>query len=1852
MASKVIKKSSTRSKRSVEKDIGVISVKGARQNNLKGIDVDLPLNELIVVTGASGSGKSSFAFETLYAEGQRRYVETFSPYVRQFFERMDKPKVDEIKGIPPAIAIEQSNHVKTTRSTVGTITEINDYLKVLFANLSEAYCPKTGQRIYPDTSETVRKKAVAEFADVTPLVLFGVPCPEKSKPKNFLEFLSSQGYLRIVLFGKIYRTDEPTKLDRKLPAIVDVVQDRVSPKKKSRFIEAVEVAFDKGKGRISLLETESGTRIDFSNAWDCPESGVSLVAPTAGLFSFNHPLGACPQCRGFGRVIGIDLQKAVPDPRLSIKDGVVKPFQGERGAECQQDLERCARTKGIKVDQPFFELHEEDQEWILYGEIGDAEENWQQGLWYGVQGFFEWMQRKAYKMQVRIFLSRYRSYTKCHDCRGGRLRPDALCYKLYGKTLPQLWSTPISELEDFFQTIKVQKDDRSTKLALHEVQSRVAYLKRVGLGYLDLDRPTRTLSGGEVQRVNLCTSLGARLTNVLFVLDEPSVGLHPRDTGRLIEIMNGLRDRGNTLVVVEHEESVMRAADHLVEIGPDRGEKGGKLVYSGKASKIPNSTLTGGYLSGKKSIPLPEKRREIDKKKVIKIRGARQHNLKNIDVNIPLGIFTCVSGVSGSGKSTLIHSVLYPHLCSIKGMPCEEEPGLAISVEGAEKVSEVIMVDQSPLARTPRSTPALYLGVFEVIRKLYSETEQAKQQGMTPSFFSFNSGEGRCDRCKGTGFEKIEMQFLSDVFVTCPECEGSRYQSSILDVQLHGKNIHQLLETSVTASIEWLTQIDSRPAQRAVTQLKILEDVGLGYLTLGQPLNTLSGGESQRLKLVSHLVEAKKSKQSKKTNKRGNLFLLDEPTTGLHFDDIKLLLQVFQQLVDQGHSVLVVEHNLEVIKSADYVIDLGPEGGKEGGNVVAKGSPEQVVKVKKSHTATALQTVLKSTKKTKYPIQKIETLKVNDKALSKNAITVSGARHHNLKNIDVEIPREKFVVVTGLSGSGKSTLAFDLVFSEGQRRFLDSISTYARQFVEQLERPEVDRIAGLPPTVAIEQRVSRGGGKSTVATVTEIYHFLRLLYAKVGEQHSPKTGKKCVRQSLSAIVTNVKKSTKQGKVKLMAPLIRGRKGYHTDVAAWAEKKGYENLFVDGKILPSKGFERLSRFREHFIDAIVAEPDAKTKASDLRVQVEEAIQMGKGTARLLDSKNKIHVLSLDLSCPDTGESFDEIEPRLFSYNSPHGWCKACRGYGIVAVRDRFDPHAHDSQLSAELDEERKRSKKREKEQYQKCEACEGARLNEIARNVVIKNRAIHQFSAMSVGEARKEIKKLKFTGTEALIARDIIKEIEQRLEFLEKVGLGYLTLDRSATTLSGGEAQRIRLASQLGSNLRGVLYVLDEPTIGLHPRDNAQLIDTLIKLRDKGNSLLVVEHDEDTMAKSDHIIDLGPGAGINGGEIVAEGNLQKIQKSKTSSTGHMLKKTATHPWRGERRPIPKSKAKDDWIKIKGATANNLKNIDIEIPSQRFVCITGVSGSGKSSFLRGVLQPAAKEVIQKIKPEEKHYKTVAGLKNYQAVYEVDQSPIGKTSRSCPATYIKVFDEIRKLYSSVPEARMRGFKPGRFSFNTSGGRCDNCEGNGRIKLEMTFLPTSYIECPDCQGKRFNTATLEIEYNGKTVADVMDMSVEQAAEFFEAQPRIARPLRLLTETGTGYLKLGQPSPTVSGGEAQRIKLVSELARGINRSENAKFKGKKFQPNLYLIEEPTIGLHMSDVERLVDVLHRLVDEGNTVVVIEHNMDLAAEADYIIDIGPEPGENGGEIVEAGTPEEVAKNKKSRTAPFLKKMLKK
>jgi excinuclease ABC subunit A len=1873
---------------------GVIRIRGARQHNLKNIDLDVQTGEMTVVTGPSGSGKSSLVFDTLYAEGQRRYVETFSAYARQFLDRMDRPAVDRVDGVPPAIAIDQTNPVRTSRSTVGTMTELNDHLKLLFARAAQLFDKTTALPVRHDTPETIYAdlRARAAAAGDPRLVLsFPVELPADTSDEQQAQWLSASGFTRV----HAERVDGAKKL-------LDVVADRFrfASAEKVRVMEAIELSLKRGSGRLAVFAGDDATPWRWSTGLHCPESDQRYADPQPALFSFNSAFGACDTCRGFGRVIGVDFGLVIPDVRKTLRNGAIRPLQTPAWKDCQDDLVKYAGEAGIPRDTAWSQLTQAQRDWVIEGSP-QWTGNWNK-QWYGIRRFFGYLESKAYKMHIRVLLSKYRSYTPCEACGGARLKLEALLWRLGsvadadavlpparrfqpvgaswrreqlealpGLNLHDLMQLSIERLKRFFDGLTLPSTllDEALKLLLDEVRTRLKYLCDVGLGYLTLDRQSRTLSGGEVQRINLTTALGTSLVNTLFVLDEPSIGLHPRDMNRIVQAMHRLRDAGNTLVVVEHDPAVMLAADRLIDMGPGPGERGGQIVFDGTPEAARGAaTLTGAYLGGRKQVSIGFRRLVQDSTPKLVLEGARDHNLQNVSVTLPLQRLVVVTGVSGSGKSTLIQDVLYPALARHFGKPTET-PGAFDRLLGAELLSEAVFVDQSPIGKTARSNPASYVGAFDELRKLFADAPLARERSYTAGTFSFNAGDGRCPTCGGSGFEHVEMQFLSDVYLRCPDCDGRRFRAEVLDVKLtRGPmqlSVADVLDLTVAEAAHWF-QRDAG----VVARLQPIIDVGLDYVRLGQPVPTLSGGEAQRLKLAGFLAEAATGPRQV-VARRGTLFLFDEPTTGLHFDDIAKLMRALRKLLDAGHSLLVIEHNLDVIRAADWIVDLGPEGGEAGGQVVCTGTPDDVKAHPTSHTGAALRdyeaAIGFDTPRAEEgaPLQSLVRAQRRARTPADDVIRIVNAREHNLKALNVDIPRGKFNVVTGVSGSGKSTLAFDILFNEGQRRYLESLNAYARSIVQPAGRPEVDAVYGIPPTVAIEQRLSRGGRKSTVATTTEVWHFLRLLWVKLGLQHCVHDGAPVRAQSAESIAAQLLRPVDKGghrgqHVGLLAPLVINRKGVYTDLAKWAKARGHTHLRIDGAFVPVDPFPRIDRFKEHTIELPVGTVVVSAQhEAELRSLLSKALELGKGVLHLLHPLDglaeqmaddgdgsgigEIKVFSTKRACPVCGTSYPELDPRMFSYNSKHGWCTHCVGTGLALTREQRK--AYDDSVRDDDNKGREQSFPSEEAEVEglvdeACPECHGARLNAAARGVTFEQQAISDVARLSVHETRAWVESLVLAGRDADIARDVVSEIRSRLEFLEDVGLGYLTLDRAAPTLSGGEAQRIRLAAQLGSNLQGVCYVLDEPTIGLHPRDNGILLGALAKLGDKGNTLVVVEHDEDTIRRADHIIDIGPGAGRRGGRLVAEGTVADLARQADSLTGRLLAHPLLHPLQARRAPDALQPA----LQLKGASLHNLQQVDLDVPLRRLVAVTGVSGSGKSTLARDVLLANVQAVVG-LKaskagrdalaagrlPALVGCRGLAGFESIDRVLEVDQTPIGKTPRSCPATYIGFWDAIRKLFTETLEAKARGYAAARFSFNTGDGRCPACEGQGMRTIEMSFLPDVKVPCDVCHGQRFNAETLAVTWRGKNIGDVLQMEVDEAVDFFASMPVVSHPLQLLKDVGLGYLTLGQPSPTLSGGEAQRIKLVTELSKV---RDDITRRGNKAPHTLYVLDEPTVGLHMADVEKLIRVLHRLVAGGHSVVVIEHDLDVIAEADWVIDLGPEGGNGGGRVVVEGTPEAV------------------
>ena len=2010
-----------------------IVIKGAREHNLRDVNLTLPRNQLICLTGVSGSGKSSLAFDTLYAEGQRRYVESLSSFARQFLGQMPKPDVDYISGLSPSISISQKSSGQNPRSTVGTITEIYDYLRVLYARTGQGHCPKCSRPITAQTREQIIERINLLPSGTRFVVLAPLIRAQKGEYRDLFVDLMKQGFARARVDGRLVPLSDELHLDRQMRHNIEVVIDRlVAGEGRTRLAEAVELALKMGQGSLIVAvgdfsseqpaaeeppartrkkkrgaapeepeeEGRSGRRetssdLQLSAHYACTHCGLSFEPPTPQLFSFNSPQGMCTSCDGLGELYSFDPTLLVPNGQLSFKQGCFELLGAWRdlGRWKRHIYQGVADTverkheleKGTMLDSPWRELDPALQtlwlwgtsdEHITYTWRGGASGHKYGGKFEGIiPVLLDKYRNSQSKMQLRQ-LEKFMQVMHCADCDGQRLNPQARAVTIASghpnfaaspaRSLPDVCSLPVNEAIEFFETLDL--DPTRTLIAaevLKEIRGRLGFLSNVGLEYLTLNRTAPTLSGGESQRIRLAGQIGCGLVGVLYILDEPSIGLHPRDNERLLDTLTQLRDLGNTVVVVEHDEDTMRAADHIVDFGPGPGVRGGEVVAAGDAAAISKSarSLTGQYLSGKLQIEVPAQTRPIGEK-WLRIIGAGHNNLKGVDVEIPLGALVCITGVSGSGKSSLVNDILVEALRrDLNGG--EGSPGNHERIEGIEHLDKLIAIDQSPIGRTPRSNPATYIKLFDEIRSLYTHLAESKARGYKAGRFSFNVSGGRCEACEGNGSNKLEMDFLADVWVTCPVCEGHRFNRETLQVRFKGKSIADVLEMDVQQA---LTHFENIPKARH--KLQTLHDVGLDYLKLGQPSPTLSGGEAQRIKLARELVK-------KSTGK--TLYLLDEPTTGLHFADIKLLLKVLQDFVDAGNTVLVVEHNLDVIKTADWIIDLGPEGGHAGGRIIGVGTPTEIAANKNSYTGRALQTHLDNatpaSRSSKAAAAVTKRRRVVPEAKS---IKVRGARQHNLKGVDVEIPRDQMTVCCGMSGSGKSSLAMDTIYAEGQRRYVESLSSYARQFVGQMQKPAVDHIEGLSPAIAIEQKHMGHTPRSTVGTVTEIYDYLRILMARLGVPYCPDCDIPIGTQTSDEIVDKIMAEPAETKLYLMAPLEVEVGDKYENLWTEIRSLGYVRMRVDGQTHSVDEPPQIDRRRKHLvevvIDRIIVRPDARSRIADT---VENALSLGKGVLHVAhpdpdvpEPKWRLEIHSQHYACDRCGRSFERLTPHSFSFNSSLGWCTACEGLGTQTGANPAallrDPKltlaqgavglwpmaniaafgwmlsalsAHTGvpldvpfeQLSAKQrrvvfygtgedwidvypDGKRKKNQRplfrfqfkglypgleeaarlspalRSKWEHMvgevECATCGGSRLRDDASAVRLQDRTIDVLCRIPLGDLLARFNAWTLDARERKIAGELVREVRNRLQFLVDVGLEYLTISRGAPTLSGGEAQRIRLASQVGSGLCGVLYVLDEPTIGLHPRDNRRLLGALEKLRDLGNTLLVVEHDREVVAAADQLLDFGPAAGDGGGQIVARGTPAQVGKQKDSVTGPYLSGKKAIPVPSNRRmpsrlapsnvldedkPATKKKSRKPaakmasqpaatdpaalpeapggWLEILGARHNNLRNVNAQIPLGCFSVISGVSGSGKSSLIEDVLYNSLARTLHRASTSPGQHDSLRGVDQINKVIRVDQQPLGQTPTSNPATYTGVFDLIRALYAQLPEARVRGYTARRFSFNVPGGRCEACEGNGQLCIEMHFLPDVWIECDTCRGRRYNPETLAVTYHGQSIADVLDMPCAKAVKLFESIPKIRRVLQTLCDVGLDYLTLGQAAPTLSGGEAQRVKLAAELSRPDT--------GRA----LYLLDEPTTGLHFDDIAKLLDVLNRLVDLGNSVVVIEHNLDVIKTADWVLDMGPEAGEGGGYVVASGTPEDIANyataasknpqaNKRSHTGEVLAQAL--
>jgi excinuclease ABC subunit A len=1843
----------------------------------------------VVITGVSGSGKSSLAFDTIYQEGQRRFMESLSAYARQFLGQMERPKFDSLEGISPTLSIDQKTVNRNPRSTVGTVTEILDHLRLLFARLGTPHCPECGTEVSRLGIDQVVDRILDSAAGERAVVLAPVIRERKGEYRKELDQLRVDGWTRARVDGAMIDLAEPPALARYEKHTIEVVVDRLKVDRadRGRLAEACETAARLAGGSlvVQLPDRENGhSEVAFATARACPNHPeVAIPELEPRLFSFNAPQGACIRCNGLGA-----LEAFAPD---RVIDG------GRPGSDCvmaftsdgkipfawfdRADLQVVLKALGASPSKLVSQWPASHRQRLLYG---DSSTKWTQHTdkngrhevrtrpWKGLIPMLEEIWRWAPGFPS---LERLRHKEDCPDCHGHRLNPIAREVTFHGRKIWELAHLTVGEADSFFAGLRLVGPEQAIgEQILHEIRGRLSFLREVGLQYLSLDRSSATLSGGEAQRIRLAAQVGSALEGVTYVLDEPSIGLHARDNRRLLGALATLRDRGNTVIVVEHDAETILAADWVVDVGPEAGRNGGKILASGPPGQVAASEgPTGRWLRGE--VALGEGRRRIPER-WLEVKGARANNLRGIDARFPLGVLCAVTGVSGSGKSSLVFEVLMDavegHLEKRRSLTCD-------ALVGAEAIDKLVELSQQPIGRTPRSNPATYVGAFDLIRDLFAATPESKARAYKKGRFSFNVTGGRCEACQGAGVKTVELQFLPSVEVPCEVCGGKRFNAETLEITWKGKTISDVLAMTVDEAFDTFQAI---PKLKRI--LGTLRDVGLGYLPLGQPSTTVSGGEAQRIKIATEL-------QRPATGH--TLYLLDEPTTGLHFSDVARLVAALQRLVDEGNSVIVVEHHTDVILCADHVVDLGPEGGEAGGKVIGQGPPAAIARLD-SPTGRVLAALTAGEAPVAQLVAAERIIPYATGPTRAGELRVTGARVHNLRGLDVAIPHGKLTVITGPSGSGKTSLAFDTLFAEGQRQYVESLSTYARRFLGRLDRAPVDRIEGLQPAIAIDQASGGHNPRSTVATVTEIADVLRLLWAKVGVAHCPV----CKRE-----IRGYDPSDAAGRLRELAP------GPGWLLARLSPSEDGEGR---RKTLISEGWTRIwGKQGEVALEEPAAAKlltgevrlviDRFDPAREPRSRVSEAIAAayrvgGDRTAFRVRSDGAEHVFGKTADCPEHGTVHaGELTPKHFSFNSQLGACKTCEGLGIARsiAPERLFPHpdlglweALDGRvatvltrssrtkmlLEAVLSETGSNPRQPVKSWSEAtrsavleglarpislkwsrqwgassrkvvedrvwagliptiegwsgrldwlfaettCRACRGGRLRKELLAVTVGGVGIDRFSRLDVEAALATATSWSFAGEAAAIAERPVLELTRRLGFLRDVGLAYLGLDRAADSLSGGESQRIRLASQLGSALTGTTYVLDEPTIGLHPRDTERLLATLTGLRDLGNTVILVEHDPETIQRADHVVDLGPGAGIHGGQVVASGSPAEISRDPRSLTGRWLSGAEKLPVRAERRE-PRG-----FATVVEPVGNNLRGGKFEFPLGVWCSVTGVSGSGKSTLVMDTLAPALQARLGAHVIPAAHKEIRVDLE-IDKVVVVDQQPIGRTPRSTPATFTGVFDALRKLFAETPAARQRGWSAGRFSYNTPGGRCEICEGRGAILIEMHFLPDVWVTCDGCQGRRSGRETLEVRWKDRSIADILAMRCDEAADLFSAQRAIKRQLEAMVDVGLGYLTLGQPATTLSGGEAQRVKLASELAA---RRGHA----------VYVLDEPTTGLHLADVARLVDVLHRLVDSGHSVVTIEHHLGMIGQSDWVIDLGPDGGGAGGRLVGAGTPEQIAR----------------
>ncbi len=1560
-----------------------ITIRNASENNLKSVSLDIPKNKLIVVTGVSGSGKSSLVFDVIYREAESRYFGSFSANARQFLGKMKRPEVEMIGGLSPAISVKQSSAGANPRSTVGTLTGIYDYLRLLYARL--------GVRVNPE---------------------------------------------------------ERYPVDR-------------------------------------------------------------------ALFSFNSPAGACLACKGLGIQDRLDPGLLVADPTKTLREGclvITAPNGYIIYSQVTMDvLDQVCRSEGFHTNIPWMDLTPEQKKIVLYGssriEIPfgkhplESRMKWsgitakprEMGYYKGIVPIMEAiLQRDRNKNILRFVRS-----GECTACKGSRLNEQALSVHVSGKNIADLASMRLGDLHQVLNTLSFPgSGEKVAAPIIDAISKRITLLERLGLSYLTLSRDASGLSAGESRRLRLATQALNSLSGLLYIFDEPSIGMHPRDTLALIEVLKELRDKGNTVIVVEHDEEFIRQADWLIDIGPGPGLLGGEVLLNIDTRTIaglPEAEIdrsrTLSFLTGREHIPVPQFRRQGTGELLISDAATNSQN--NHDIRFLLGAMNVVTGVAGIWKYR--------------------------EFQGWEQVKKLIEIDQSPIGRTPRSNPATYTGLFDHIRDLFAAQPAAIARDLGKSSFSFNTAGGRCEACEGAGYQQVGMHFMGNVEVLCEVCEGGRFDEATLSVTYRGKNISEVLGLTVTSAMDFFSG-----EIKILRYLEMPDSLGLGYLTLGQRSSTLSGGEAQRIKLATELA---------KPASGPTLYILDQPTTGLHQADILNLLKSLSRLVEQGHTMIVAEHHPSVIAWADRVIDC------DGARMV-------------------------------FPIE-VQTSLIN----IHNSITLKGVTTHNLKNIDVEIPRNKITVITGVSGSGKSSLAFDTIYAEGQNRFLESFSTYVRTRLGVHDQAGFDEITGLTPTFAVDQQMPGNNPRSTVGTMTGIYDFYRLLYSRIGRRESAIVDRK------SYIVNSPSSSL------FSFNHLHGACPRCNGLGNRLSCDGEKLITHPERSLPDGAMDgtRTGKF--------YGDPFGQYVSTLKAVGIRHGIDFSKSWDALSTEERSVALDGTGDETYDVTWQFKRNE-RTGEHHFTGPW----PGF-ISLVNEEYKRKHNDHRGEGMMNVMTETP----------CSECQGTRLKQEALRYSVGGKNIADLSALPVAGAigffnRKE-GLFRHPGDQ-VVAEPILREILRRLEFLAGMGLDYLTIDRPASGLSGGESQRIRLAAQIGSGLTGITYVLDEPTIGLHPSDTARLMKQIRTLQEEGNTIIIVEHDREVIMAGDHVIDMGPGAGREGGYVVASGTPAEVIANAGSVTGPYLLSPLQRT--GTKRPLKPG------LSIQNAHVNNLRGFDLDIPSGGIIAVTGVSGSGKSSLVFDVIHAS----YMQHKPAG--CSAISGFENFSRVVAVQPKAQFSGGAGTPATLTGIFDRVRELFAKTDQAAALGFGKNHFSYLNREGRCETCQGTGQTSISMDFLSDVWTECEACNGLRYRKDILEVTLRGYNIGQVLEMTFAGAREFFKTEKKIDESIRTLERVGLGYLLLGQPLNTLSGGETQRLFLATELMKPGNGNA------------LYLFEEPSTGLHFSDIGYLLKLFRELAAEGHTLIVIEHDPDVISCADRVIVLGPGGGDKGGAVISGGT----------------------